>query len=734
MARARDFEVVKCVRELGVNDIVQAGLPPHKAAIFYGKLERAIAELGGSDTLLWNRVSKELLNPRCPHTLHQLMYYSIYKDWDTAKNGPPLAWFPTQESARLTNIGRLMEAHGPEVLGSSYDNPITSFSLFQQFSVDNPEVYWSLVLKELSIIFHESPRCILDKSDKSQSSGVWIPGSVLNVAEGCISPKESIKKTDDSIAIIWREEGHDDDPVNKMTLRELRARVMQVANALDMVFTKGDTIAIDMPMTVDAVVVYFALILAGYVVVSIADSFAPKEIATRIRVSKAKGIFTQDFILRGRKKIPLYSRVVESGAPKAIVIPAEGKELGTQLRENDISWSKFLAFTDHLHSPEYYSPARQPAESLTVILFSSGTSGEPKAIPWTQIASIRSGAESWAHLDVRAGDVFCWPTNFGWIMGSVLVYSCFLSGATVALYHGSPLDRGFGKFVQDAGVNLLGTVPSMVKTWKNTGCMEGLDWSQIRNFGSTGEASSIDDDLWLSSKAWYKPVIECCGGTELSATYINGSLLQPQAFGMFSTPSMTTGFVLLDDSHIPLPNDQPCIGEIGLFPTYFGASHRLLNADHDAVYFKGMPFYKGMRLRRHGDMLERITGGYYKAHGRSDDTMNLGGIKTSAIEIERVCNRAHEQISETAAISIPSPGGGPEQLAIVAVLKNGPEISVDTLKASLSKAIQTNLNPLFKVSFVKVVSDFPRTSSNKIIRRALRDQLKQELSTPRSKL
>jgi len=191
---------------------------------------------------------------------------------------------------------------------------------------------------------------------------------------------------------------------------------------------------------------------------------------------------------------------------------------------------------------------------------------------------------------------------------------------------------------------------------------------------------------------------------------------------------------LLDDSHNPLPNDQPCIGEIGLFPTYFGASHRLLNADHDAVYFKGMPFYKGMRLRRHGDVLERIAGGYYKAHGRSDDTMNLGGIKTSAIEIERVCNRAHEQISETAAISIPSPGGGPEQLAIVAVLTNGPEISVDTLKLSFSKAIQTNLNPLFKVSFVKVVSDFPRTTSNKIMRRVLRDQLKQELSIPRSKL
>eukprot|EP01018_Ginkgo_biloba_P021028 Gb_41827 [translate_table: standard] len=734
MAGIMDVEVGKSVRELGLDDIIRAGLPPPKADVFYGQLQRAISEVGGSEASLWQRVSKELLTPHHPHSLHQLMYYSIYKNWDLAKNGPPLAWFPTQESARLTNLGRIMEAHGPQLLGSSYYNPISSFSSFQQFSAEYPEVYWSIVFKEISIIFHKSPRCILDTSDKSKPSGVWMPGAVLNVAECCLSPKESIGKQDNSVAIIWRDEGCDEYPVNKMTLGELRAKVMRVANALDTVFTKGDAVAIDMPMTVNAVVIYLALVLAGYVVVSIADSFVPKEIATRLRVSKAKGIFTQDFILRGHRTIPLYSRVVESGAPKAIVIPGAGKEVGVQLRESDISWSDFLSFPDHLRSPEYYSAVRQPIEAMTNILFSSGTTGEPKAIPWTHVAPIRSGVESWAHLDVRVGDVFCWPTNLGWVMGPVLIYSSFLSGATVALYQGSPLDRGFGKFIQDAGVHVLGTVPSMVKTWKKTGCMEGLDWSQIRLFASTGEASSIDDDLWLSSLAWYKPVIECCGGTELASPYLHGSLLQPQALGMFSTPSMTTGFVILDEQQSPYPNDQPCLGEIALIPTLMGASDTLLNADHNAVYFKGMPVYKGMRLRRHGDMIERTVGGYYKAHGRCDDTMNLGGIKTSAVEIERVCNRAHEQILETAAISIPSPGGGPEQLAVVAVLKDGPKITLDTLKVSFSKAIQSNLNPLFKVSFVKVMSDFPRTPSNKVMRRVLRDQLKQEFSVTRSKL
>ena len=74
--------------------------------------------------------------------------------------------------------------------------------------------------------------------------------------------------------------------------------------------------------------------------------------------------------------------------------------------------------------------------------------GDPKAIPWTQLTPIRAASESWAHINTQAGDVLCWPTNLGWGVGPCLLYSCFLNGATLALYHGSPLGRSFGKFVQ----------------------------------------------------------------------------------------------------------------------------------------------------------------------------------------------------------------------------------------------------------------------------------------------
>ncbi|KAK7318926.1 hypothetical protein RJT34_03634 [Clitoria ternatea] len=727
-ARHRKQTMGKSIRELRVQDFVNAGLTVSEANELYSVVADIFSHSPTKPSDIWRHlVTRRVLKPSYPHSLHQLVYYSVY-DQHHHHSSPPLYWFPSLEQSRRTNLGGLMETYGPKLLGASYKDPITSYSLFHKFSVQHPQVYWSLVLKELSVSFVEAPKCILDTSDPSKHGGTWLPGSVLNIADCCLQPCSHPYKPDDGVAIVWRDEGFDDSEVNRITLKQLRDQVMLVANAVDAMFSKGDAIAIDMQMTVNAVIIYLAIVLAGCVVVSIADSFAPKEIASRLRVSKAKGIFTQDFISRGGRKFPLYSRVVEAAACKVIVLPVVGDTLGVQLREHDLSWNDFLSSSRKNARSHHYSPVYQSIDSVTNILFSSGTTGEPKAIPWTQLSPIRSAADGWAFIDIQPGDVYCWPTNLGWVMGPTLIYSCFLYGATLALYHGSPLGHGFGKFVQDAGVTLLGTVPSLVKTWKNTKCMEGLDWTKIKTFCSTGETSNVDDDLWLSSKSYYKPIIECCGGTELASSYILGCPLQPQAFGAFSTPSMTTGFVILDENGVPYPEDVPCVGEVGLFPLYMGATDRLLNADHEEIYFKGMPTYKGKVLRRHGDIIKRTSGGHFVVQGRADDTMNLGGIKTSSVEIERVCDRADECILETAAISVAPANGGPEQLVIFVVFKKGYSSNADTLKKKLTKAIQTNLNPLFKVSFVKIVPEFPRTASNKLLRRVLRHQMKGEQS------
>jgi acyl-coenzyme A synthetase/AMP-(fatty) acid ligase len=681
--------MAKLLHDLTLSDIEDTRVSNPKA--IYKHLQRIVKTQEGAANL-WTRISQELLAPSHPFALHRLLYRSAVSNWN---DGPPPAWTPTLTDAKQTNVGRILEARGPELL-VTYKDPIASFQDFYELSVTNPEVYWKIVFDELSLKFHKRPSCIL-ASDETEfrgepcPGGRWLPGARLNAAECCLQIDSKARAQEP--AILWRDEGQEDDsPVQSLTMEELRKRVCQVANALEGAgFRKGDAIAINMPMNVHA-----------------------------------------DVILRGQRTHPLFNRVVEAKAPRAIVLPACDQVIQVTLREGDLSWDAFLELASEVDRPDDFEAVALDIEDTSNILFSSGTTGDPKAIPWTHGTPIKAAADAWAHHDIRHKDVVAWPTNLGWMMGPWLIYAALLNRASIALYNGAPLGHGFAKFIQDARVTMLGLVPSIVKAWRSSNAVNGCDWSHLRCFSSSGEASNVDDYLWLMSQAKYKPIIEYCGGTEIGGGFVTGSMLQPQALSAFSTPAMGCKIIILDDHGLPLPSDKPGTGECALDPSIFGASMLLLNANHFNVYYKGMPQFQGKTLRRHGDEIERTVGGYYRAHGRVDDTMNLGGIKVSSVEIERVCNAAHEDVLETAAVGVPPSGGGPEQLLIVVVLKEGATgISPEELKKVFNKAIQAKLNPLFKVNAVATATSLPRTASNKVMRRMLRSQYGPEVTSPR---
>ena len=305
--------------------------------------------------------------------------------------------------------------------------------------------------------------------------------------------------------------------LSTMTYGELNALTNRVANGLvDVGFRPGDAIAVDMPMHAESVAIYLGIIKAGGVVVSIADSFAPDEIQMRLRIADAKGIFTQDYIRRAGKQLPLYAKVVDANAPKAIVLSRENEPL-IELRNGDLTWEGFLGDSDQFDAvgcdPHHH----------TNILFSSGTTGEPKAIPWTQTTPIKCAVDAYLHHDIQQGDVLAWPTNLGWMMGPWLTYASLVNQGTIALYDGTSTEGEFGEFVQNARVTMLGVVPSIVRAWKNTDCMKGLDWQAIKAFSSTGECSNSEDMLFLMSLAGYRPIIEYCGGTEIGGGYLTGT-------------------------------------------------------------------------------------------------------------------------------------------------------------------------------------------------------------------
>lgn len=608
-------------------------------------------------------------------------------------NDDAQTWVPSPESILESNIGRLMAEIG-----------IGNYDGLHRWSVENREEFWRVMIEKLGIQFKTRPHRVMDAS-KGAEYVEWLEGAQLNIVDSCF------KADLDKIAVYERNEGSSD--IRIITYDELLKFTNRVANGIqELGFGVGDAIAIDMPMNYESVAIYLGIIKAGYTVVSIADSFSPKEIAKRLNISGAKAIFTMDHYMRGGKIIGIYQKIKEANSPQAIVLPF-GNAKDVSLRPKDILWENFLSEND-----EFTSIGRKPGD-YTNILFSSGTTADPKAIPWTQTTPIKCGADAYLHHDTQESSVLAWPTNLGWMMGPWLIYAGLMNNASIALYNGAPTTKEFGKFVSDAKVTMLGVIPSLVKVWRETGCMESLDWGNIRLFSSTGECSNRDDYWYLMQLAGNKPVIEYCGGTEIGGGYITGTVVQQAIPSAFSTPTLGLDVIILDEN-----GNRSSIGEMFLVPPSIGLSARLFNQDHHAVYFEGCPKGpNGETLRRHGDEMEQLVGGYFVAHGRADDTMNLGGIKTSSAAIERAL-LSSPYIHETAAIAVPPPEGGAAMLVIYAVLKG--DVGCDGLKDSLQQTIRQELNPLFKIYDVVPIDNLPRTASNKVMRRTLRDAYTRE--------
>lgn len=632
-------------------------------------------------------------------------------------------WYPDDNVISNANITKLLKKTNFPDIDSFYD-----------FSVDNPAGFWEMMIDELGIRFDSQYDNVLDISNGA-ANPIWLESAMLNIANSCFMA------SDGAPAIIYHEEQGDKPQVTSH--EKLNKLSNQVANAIENLgLPVSAKIAIDMVMNMESIAIYLGIIKAGCAVVAIADSFAPDEIKVRLDIAKADAIFTQDVILRGGKRLPLFAKVAEaiehSNKPDIPIITLPARDHLASKEQLDIDeelWQKYskqiIAWGDFIASAsDYYDPISCKPYSPINILFSSGTTGEPKAIVWDHTTPIKSASDGYLYQDVHEGDVFCWPTNLGWMMGPWLIFATLINKGTIALYGDAPIGKGFGEFVQDARVNILGVIPSIVKSWRANNDMESLDWSSVRLFTSTGEASNPDDyrylmalgaDLDSDGNPKLRPVIEYCGGTEIGGAYITSTVMQPSIASAFAMPAFGLDLVLYDEEK----NEFGDQGELYIVPPSIGLSQVLLNRDHYQTYYDGTPAGpRGQQLRRHGDELRRLPNGYYKAQGRADDTMNLGGIKASSVDIERAIERL-AYVSEVAAIAVNPADGGPSNLVIFAVLNDDGHEKQQMrkeMRKEMQSEIREHLNPLFKISDVVIVDKLPRTASNKVMRRSLRDR------------
>ena len=381
-------------------------------------------------------------------------------------------------------------------------------------------------------------------------------------------------------------------------------------------------------------------------------------------------------------------------SPFAIVIEV----LESELEARDLAWSDFLS--ERTETPAFTS---EP-DHVTNVLFSSGTTGTPKAIPWNELTPIKGAMDAHFHHDVQSGDVLCWPTNIGWMMGPWLIYASLLNRATMALYEGAPVG---------AGVHAI-----RARRRRHHGSVSCPRWcatgARARAYRRMIGPSSVctprpvkpptpKDYLWLMSRTDYRaPIIEYLGGTEIGGGHLAGTVLHNASPSTFTTPALGIEVLVLDDEGKVVGEGET--GESFLIPPSIGLSQELLNNDHHAVYYKGCPSGPaGEVLRRHGDQLARLAKGYFKAQGRADDTMNLGGIKIGSLEIERVVDD-HPSVYESAAIAVQPGGEGADRLVLYVVLER--EAAPADLKSELGKRIAKRLNPLFKIHDVVITESF----------------------------
>ena len=694
------------------------------------------------------------------------------------EDGPPVVWSPDETVCRRSNLQASMAAVGIEDYGD-----------FHAWSVRDRPAFWAHTLERLGILFTKTPNAILDPGGGVRNPR-WLPGAELNIVDSCFT-------TDPARPAVLTP-GPDGQPLSRTTYGELEGLVNRVANGLrDRNLAPGQAIALYMPLNLACVIAYLAIIRAGSWVVSIADSFPAMEVRRRMAIAGASCAVTMDCYVRSGKTIPLYDTVVEAGASTIIVVPSGGGApvsdvpppdcaaptadvpptsaglsatasdafqlrpdgpSGTasdapRLRPGDIAWS------DLLSSEETFESVTGDPYRTTNILFSSGTTGEPKAIAWNHLTPIKSAMDGYFHQDIHGDDVTTWPTNIGWMMGPWLIYATLVNGACMALYPGAANTAEYLRFVGRAGVTMQGVIPSLVRTWRRDGAAEDIDMSSIRVFSSTGEPASRTDYLWLMSRTGYRaPMIEYLGGTEIGGGHLACTVLQPCSPAVFTTANLGVNVVILDETGKEVGDGGT--GELFLMPPALGMSQRLLNGDHDVVYYEGCAAGpRGEVLRRHGDHTQRLHQGGYRAQGRADDGMNLGGIKVSPLEIERIVD-GHPAVYESAAVAAQPDGEGVEKLVVYIVpeansgtagpdvddrvgsspighsdadsaavagsaAESGlPALDPEALKPELQAMVSSGLNPLFKIYQVIVVDELPHTASGKLIRRTLRDWMK----------
>ena len=549
----------------------------------------------------------------------------------------------------------------------------------------------------------------------------WFGDGTLNISANCID-RHLVSRANQT-AIIWEP----DDPAEgakHITYRDLFENTCRMANVLKgLGVGKGDRVVLYMPMIPEAAYAMLACARIGAIHSIVFAGFSPDALGSRINGCDASVVITADYGPRGGKATPLKSNTDQAllhckDTVKCLVVKRTGGQT-TWTEGRDFDYAQLSAWA----SP-YCTPTEMAAEDPLFILYTSGSTGQPKGVVHTTGGYIVYAAMTHHYtFDYHDGDIFWCTADVGWVTGhSYIIYGPLANGATTVMFEGVPTWPDAGRFWQVCAkhkVNQFYTAPTALRALMahGDGPVEKHDLSSLKLLGTVGEP--INPEAWN----WYNEVIgggRCPIVDTWWQTETGGHLLTPLPGAIATKPgSATLPFfgvqpVVLDPTTGVEITDTACEGVLCIKASWPGQM-RTVWGDHDRfekTYFSDYPGYYFT-----GDGCRRDADGYYWITGRVDDVINVSGHRMGTAEVESALV-AHPKVAEAAVVGYPHKIKGQGIYAYV-TLMNGCEPTED-LRRELIKWVRTEIGPIASPDLIQWAPGLPKTRSGKIMRRILR--------------
>ncbi|WP_326536610.1 AMP-binding protein [Pseudorhodoferax sp.] len=619
-----------------------------------------------------------------------------------AADAADAVWRPGPEQLARSRLARAMQRWG-----------LADLPALHRASVERPDWFWPAAAEDLGVAFRGAAGPV-HSAARGKPFARWFEGRQFNAAWSCVERHARDPRLAGKEAVVY--EG-DAGQRRALTYAQLDGEAGTFAAALAALGVgRGDRVTLFMPPVPEAAAAVLGCAKLGAIAVPAFSGYGSEALATRLNASQSKLLVTVDATTRRGKPVAMKAiadeAALRSPALAHMVVVGAGAQPAALQPGRDHLWADLPALAA---GRRVEAVALDPNDPLFII-YTSGTTGAPKGIVHSHGGFVLKAAVDFGYLfDIQHDDVVAWIADMGWMLGPLMVIGGLHLGATIVLVEGLPDHPEPGRLWRVAQRNratLLGIAPTAARGLRaaSDGARPEADLSSLRAFASTGEAWDVPTWHWLFGTVGGArlPILNYTGGTEIGGGILSCYTIAPQAPASFSgpVPGMDVDVYGADGQRV-----ADGIGELVVLNTWPGMAHSFWN--DDARYLDTY-WNRWDGVWVHGDLASVDAQGRWHIHGRSDDTLKIGGRRIGPAEIESALV-AQPGVAEAGVVGAPDAMKGQTAVAFV-VARPGAALDEDVLARQMVAAVGKGMLP----SRIHVVATLPKTKNGKIMRRAIR--------------